>query len=482
MGKLINKLKNMPVPVKASLAYTICSILQKSIGLITMPLFTRIMSEEQFGVHTVYTNWTGMFMIILTLNLAYGSFSTAMIRFEKERDAYISSIQGISCVLVGIFLVIYTPFRTFINNHILSLGTPFVILMVAEVIGSFAIACWQGKKRFEFKYKSIVALTLCMSLISPVLAYFLVKASTPNNQGFGRIIGYALITVIVGLAIFLFNMLKGKKLFSRKYWKYALGFNIPLIPYYLSQYVFSSSDVIMITYFRGKGDAGIYSVGYKLALVLTVILNAVNDSYVPWLYGRIRAGKQEENKKVSNGIALLMAVLLLGVTIMAPEIIGILADDKFIRAMWVVPPVAMSILLLFYSQLFINIQFYYEEKMLLVYASIGAALVNVLLNWLLVPKFGFVAAAYTTLVSYGVFALCNYYAMKYSLSVHERPNNSCDLRGLTMILIGYAALAFVAVVLYPYPIVRYAIVVAALVVLYILRNRIIAFLKNLKSR
>ena len=479
MAQLLKNLKKMPVAVRASLAYTICSILQKSLGFITLPLFTELLTTEQYGQYAIYSSWSSIFMIFLTLNLAYGSFSTAMIRFEKERSGYIASIQGISLLLVTIFLAVYLPFRHR-WNEILDLSTPLVILMVLEILGNFAMACWLGVKRFEYRYKSVIALTLSTALISPVIAYILVVHS--EEKGFARIFGYAGVTIIVGMVLFILNAVKGKKPYQSKYWKYALGFNIPLIPYYLSQVVFNQSDRIMIDRYCGMDKAGIYNVGYQLAVVLTFVLNAVNDAYIPWLYGRIRAGRQEENKAVSNGIAVLMAVLLLGVTVMAPEIIGILAADEYQEAMWVVPPVAMSILLLFYAQLFINIQFYYEEKMLLVYASIGSAVANVILNVVFIPLFGFAAAAYTTLASYAIFAVTNYYAMRYSLSVHERPNNSCDLKGLLLILAVYAVLAAAAMALYPYAVVRYAIVAAVFVVLILQRKRILSFIEQLRNR
>ena len=53
MSKLIEKIKSMPVTVKASVAYTICSVLQKGLVIITMPLFTRLLTQEQYGQYTV---------------------------------------------------------------------------------------------------------------------------------------------------------------------------------------------------------------------------------------------------------------------------------------------------------------------------------------------------------------------------------------------------------------------------------------------
>ena len=104
---------------------------------------------------------------------------------------------------------------------------------------------------------------------------------------------------------------------------------------------------------------------------------------------------------------------------MGPEIVMFIGGDKYAGAENVIPPVAVSLLLLFYAQLFINVEFYYEKKKDLVFASIGAAILNLVLNWIFIPRYGYVAAAYTTLVSYVVFAGSNYLAMKRILRSNQ---------------------------------------------------------------
>ena len=86
--KLRNKWGSLSPEARAATAYAICSIVQKCIGFINMPIFTRLMTTDEYGEMTVYSSWSGIFSIILTLNLAYGSFSPAMLKFEKERDLF----------------------------------------------------------------------------------------------------------------------------------------------------------------------------------------------------------------------------------------------------------------------------------------------------------------------------------------------------------------------------------------------------------
>ena len=459
---MLKKWNAVPVAVKASAVYAVCSILQKCLSFLTMPLFTRLMTTAQYGQYMVYTSWSSIFTIFITLYLAFGCFNTAMVRFEEDSDRYIAAIQGICTALAVVFLAIYLPFRNFFNK-LFELPTALVLLMVAEIVMTFSLSCWYGKLRFSFRYKPVAAVTLLIAVLSPLLAYFLVTASP--EKGYARIFGYGLVVVAFGGAIYIRNLLRGKSFFHKKYWRYALSFNVPLIPYYLSQVVFNQSDRIMISHFSGQDKAGIYGVACTLALVLNFVLNAINDAYVPWLYRNLKIKNTSDSPKVANIIGVLMAVLLLGVIGLAPELIHLLAGEQYREAVWAVGPVAVSVLLLFYSQLFINIQFYYEQKGMLVFASLGAAVLNIVLNALMIPRFGFLAAAYTTLVSYLVFAGANFWAMRQTLKKQAIQEKLFDMRGLSLILLAFVVLSAAAMALYDYLVIRLAIAAVFVIVL-----------------
>lgn len=472
-------IKNTPLGVKASVAYAVCSMLQKSLSLITLPLFTRLLTQTQYGQYNVYVSWMNIFTIFITLNLSAGSFSKAMISFENDRSGYIAAVQNVTLLLGGIFLLIYLPLQNF-WNPLLELPTELVLLMVAEIILQSALLCWYGHRRFTYQYKGVIALTLLVAFASPILAYILVSGAT--EKGIARIIGYALVIIAVGLACFIYQAIKGKGGFQKKYWRFALVFNLPLIPYYLSQVVFNQSDRIMISHLSGTNKAGIYSVAYTLATILNFVITAINGSYVPWFYNKLKAKEGADNKPVANGISILLAFLLLAVIALAPEIIYVMAGKDYAEAMWVVPPVAMSLLLMFYSQLFINLEFYYEERMLLVWGSIGAALCNILLNWLLIPVWGYVVAGYTTLFSYGAFALSNYLTLSVLKKKYQISCDYFDLKALILIFLVFMALSFAAMSLYLLPVVRYCIIGAVLLALILLRKAVIKFVKSVLVR
>lgn len=476
--KQLTRFKNIPIEARVSMAYAVCSILQNCLQFVTLPLFARILTTEQYGQYTIYTSWSAILVIFITLNLPYGSFSTAMVKFEGKREGYIASAEGICLLFAACFLAIYLPFQRQ-WNRLFELPTGLVLVMLCEILANAGILFWSGKKRFEYRYKSVIAVTLFQALLSPVVAYCLVISS--DERGYARIVGYAGVAILTGGVIFILNLLRGRRIFDKQMWSFALGFNLPLIWYYLSQVVFNQSDRIMISHYCGKAQAGIYGIAYSLAMVLTFVLNAVNNSYVPWFYGKLQKGQQRDNRGIASGIAVLMAVLLLGVIWLAPEIIWVMAGSEYAEAVWVVPPVAMSVLLLFYAQLYINVEFYFEKKKHLVIASIGAAFLNIGLNAWLIPVFGFVAAGYTTLVSYVVFAFANYAAMRRVLRQEGLADDAFDHMRLCLIFVGFILLGFAGSFLYRYVWVRYLVLAAVLAAVLVWHRRLLEYLGRLRS-
>lgn len=477
MGKLKEKWQALPPAAKASTAYLICNIVQKCMSFFTMPLFTNLLTEEQYGQALVFSSWSGILSIALTLNLAYGSFPRAMVKYEDQRDSYISSLQGICLTLSALFFLIYLPFRSFWNG-LLELPTPFVVLLVAEIFFNTAILLWCGKKQFEYRYVGVVTVTMLQVLMVIGLSFVLIVNT--EEKGYARILGGAVPTILVGGTLFVVNLVRGKKLFSRTYWRYALGFNIPLLAYYFSQVIFNQSDRIMISHIVGQDKAALYGVACSLATVLSFVMNAINGSYVPWFYGKLKSGQQHENKRISLGISLLLAILLSGVIWFAPEIILIFTNRNYVEAANVVPPVALSTFLLFYAQLFINVEFYHEQKRSLIWASVGGAAANLVLNWIYIPRFGYVAAAYTTLVSYILFVLCNYLSMKKLLRDKDLPDDAYDYRGLLLLFAAFLVTSFLGNWLYPHLVARIVVSALVLIVVWIKRQYFIDIYHDFK--
>ncbi len=467
----------MPREIKASVAYTFCSILQKGLSFITLPLFTRLLTTTQYGQYTVYGSWGSIFTIFITMNLAYGTFQTAMIKFKEHRIEYSSSIASIFIVLGAVFSLIYYPFTTFWNK-IFELPTIIVSFLIVEIIMTGVTDCWFARNRFEYKYREVVIVTLVKTILSPLLAFFLVMIS--EEKGYARIIGYGIVNIVFGIVIMIKTYCQGKTFFNKTFWKYAFTFNLPLIPYYISQMIFNASDRIMISKFCGEDKAAIYGVAYSLAIVLTFVINAINDSYAPWFFRKIENREGKENKKISTMLTLIVALGLWIIVAITPEFIKIMAGEKYISGIWAVPPVAASMLMLFYTQLFDRVLFFFEKKYLLILGGIIPSIVNLVLNYFFIPKYGFVAAAYTTLVSYMLFVVINYFSMRHTIKKKGVENDLYSLPKLIGIFIVFVMASIIMMLLYNKIIIRYAIIIVVCIIVFVLRKKIITLFKEVK--
>lgn len=476
--KIIERYRSLSKEVKASTAYTVCNILTKCLSLITLPLFTRMMSTEEYGLSTVYVSTAAIVVIFTSLQLPYGSLSTAMIKFKEDRDGYLSSVCAISAMLTAIYIILCILFR---NTMTQWLDLPFflIVLMGIEMLFTTAQSAWMGLQRFEFRYKNVVIVTLCTAVLSTVVSLLAVIYST--QKGIARVCSNAIVVCLVGFVIFIQLLYKGHKPFERKYWKFAFSFNIPLIPYYLSQVIFNQSDRLMINKICGRGDAAIYGVAYSLATILTFVVSAIHNSYTPWFFERIDRKEFAGNKKIASLLSAGIAFMLLGIIVLAPEIIYIMAGEKYTKAIWVVPPVAMSVLLLYYANLFDCLLFFYEAKIFLAISAILSAGINIVLNAIFIPRFGFIAAAYTTLASYFILAVIDYIYMLRICQTEKIGNDIYDIKSLIGIFLVFIGLGFAAMSLYEMPIVRYSIITAVFVILFLFRRKLMNLFQNMKK-
>ena len=118
-----------------------------------------------------------------------------------------------------------------------------------------------------------------------------------------------LVQSCIGLYFYVLNLYRGKYFFCKKYWLYALNFNLPLIPHYLSQSVLNQSDRIMINSMVGMGEAAIYSVAYSISTLMVLVTSAINSSFIPYTYKCIRDKKYTELGNITKQYGLFLQLL-----------------------------------------------------------------------------------------------------------------------------------------------------------------------------
>lgn len=466
---ILNKYNSMPITVKATFWFFVCSVMQKGISLITVPIFTRLMTTEEYGVFSTYQAWLNIFVIFTTFKLNYGVFNKGMTKYINEKDTYTSTMTLITTMLCVIFLLFYFIFRNEINS-LTELSTPIILLMIAEMVFSPALSFWSLRERYEFHYKNVVFITLLLSVMNALAGVIAVLFY--KEKDIARIVSCAIINIIFGLVIYIYVLKKPKIRFNKKIARFAILFNLPLIPHYLSEYVLDQSDRIMIQKLCSQTALGLYSVVYNAGLIMKIFVSSLNSALIPWLYQSLEKQHYDRIKKVIFYTCLLLAVPLLLFIIIAPELLIIFAAPQYSEAIYIIPPVAASIYFIFLFGIYGNIEFFWDENKFTMYMSMIAAGTNIILNYIGILKFGYIAAAYTTLFSYVVLSILHCIFVE-NISKGKIKDYVLNEKGIWIVSMLFCVAAIGVSRLYKYVFVRYIICICILVILFTVKKRII---------
>lgn len=474
INKLINKYKNLSLTAKAGIWFVICSCIQSGIKFISLPIFANIMSVTEYGKVTLYTSWMSVIYIFATLALgrANGVFYVAMVKFPKDKNKFTTSMEGLTiflCIIVHILMYV----STFIFGDWIGIGSYVYFAMCIELIGYGIMLIWSLRMRFEYKYRALLLMTLSYSvgtIIIPMIGVLI--CPTYISPSFMKNICSAFISLILGLVALILSIKGSRELFNANYWKFAFKFNIVLIPHYISNVILVQSDRIIIAKIINEAAAAIYNVAYTLGVAAQVITQALINAINPWMYKRISEGKGSSVTKPVNYLIMLVSVMVIGVCLVMPEIFIILFPEAYSQALSIIPPVAAGVLWAFIFNLFASIELYFSGNKFVSFASFTGAFINVVLNLLLIPIFGYYAAAYTTLICDIIYAF-----MHTIFSVRLLKKNMPNTELLSVktswgIGIITTSLCLLILQLYPYALIRYSFVIIFVCMSVIKRNHI----------
>lgn len=479
--KVVDKYRNMSQPAKAGLWFAICGFVQKGINFVTVPIFTRLLTTEQYGIVSVFNSWEALVSVLCTLNLFYGGFNNGMLDYKSRRDEYVSSVQGLITAITAGWVIVYLLGHHFFDGM---LGMPPLLVwaMLLQILASAALLLWSARQRYEFQYRKLVLITLLNAVLGSGVSIAAILLSQSKYGAHAKILANAAVIVVLCGGIYFYNLQQGKRFYSKDIWKSAFCFNLPLLPHYLSTMVLNQADRIMIDRMVGSSEAGIYSVAYSASMVLNILASAINHAFAPWLYRRLDKKEYKGIAEIANIMFAGFAFVLIMLIAFAPECIYLLAGEKYIEAIVIVPPVASSLYFIFVYQIFANVEFFYKKNKFIAYASMLGAVLNIVLNYGGIRLFGYVAAGYTTLICYMLFCLAHFYFMSMICKKEFSGITLFHAKITFLIAAGLIAAAFLMLPLYAYPIIRYAILTVAFVVLIFNRNRIIKIAKTMKER
>lgn len=478
MNKIQRRYGALSLEVKAALWFAICNFMNKGIAMIVVPIYTRLLSTEEYGKYTVFQSWLNIFVVVATLEIARGHYKVGITKYEDDVDQYTTSVMGLSNIVTLIFIAVYVCAIPFFNG-ILGMPTHVVVWMFIQLLVYPAWEFWAIRQRFAYKYKTMVFATLLVAVLSPLIG--IAGIVIMNMQSEAAIFSKLGIQGLIALLIYLQFLRRDRHPFAGKYWKQVFVFNVTLIPYLLSTTILNQADRIMINSMVGAAEAAIYSVAYSIAMLMQLANNAVSDALIPWIYRRLKGEQYSDIEPVTNKLLILVAAMNLLVVLFAPEVLAIFAPARYIDAIWVIPPVTVSVFFMFLFQRYINVEVYYGATSSVSATSVMVALLNIGLNYVCIKQWGYFAAGYTTLFCYVVFCIAHYFNLKHICKKHCNNHQIFTARYTLIVCIIFLALIIGMMALYPYRIVRYIAAFAMCGYGYYKRDFVIWLLKNKRA-
>ena len=341
--QLFNRLKSISIQSRASIVYTIASLVTKGLSFITLPIFTRLLSTSEMGVTTTFTSWYTILYSVVTLSIAQGSVNVAFMEFRDNRNSYQSSVLALSTIsslfFFGIF-VVNVPFW----SDFFALPESVCYLLFISFMFTPATDMWMARQRYEYKYKAVVTVTISSAILSAGFSIFsVILAKSKGIVELGTIKLFSQYTITIGVAVILYCLMiyKGRTFYDKKYWSFALKLSLPLIIHSLAKHIMDVSDRTMIAKMVGSSEAGIYGVLQNVSMASLILWTAINNSLIPYMFEQLKEGKQKDISKVVQPLIAIYGVFALVLTLISPELIKILATEEYLQAIYIMPTITL---------------------------------------------------------------------------------------------------------------------------------------------
>ncbi|HNE50425.1 MAG TPA: oligosaccharide flippase family protein [Chitinophagales bacterium] len=391
--------------------YLLSLALTQVITVLSIPVFTKLLAPDDFGVYEVYNNTIRFLSVLISLNL-YAGFYRYYFEQKLNKQPLMQFLLRMSFFSFIIGVVLLLVFKNILLKTVNLPGDVFIWIP----IGIFSTIILN----FFVTYNNAQQLSIRTGVWQLIMQFLRVGASILfiwyfSKNYLGRIAGEYTAMLLVSVLLLL--------LYFRKYIgfsevlpnkleiiKYATAF----IPIGLSSYIISYIDLVLINNIQGNAASGVYSYAYKFAVIYSGFSQSFVTANRPTLFNLLKENKNEEVVEQIRSMFKLITVLASIFIFFGGDAGCILSfKPEFNEALHLLPILIMGYVLSDIAEIY-NFFLYYSKKVKLFYISfLTTAIVNFILNLLLIPKYGYQVAAYTTLASYTVLFSATYLVCKF---------------------------------------------------------------------
>ncbi len=431
----------------ASAVYGLGSVLVRGLTFLLLPLYTRYMSPAEYGVVALTVTVTAVLGLLYSLGLrgavSRSFYEHGTLEERKERMGTLWIAMAVSAGVMALALdrlgpwlagtiLPEVPFHPYLR---LAVWTAFL-----GVLGLAPLALLQAQERSV----AYVSVTVGSALsTTAVTVWLVVRGHGAEGYLQGALIGAA----VAAVPYLWLTAGQARPVFRTRVLVAALGYGLPLVPHTLAGWALEMSDRAILARFLPLHDVGVYSLGYQLGAVLGLLTTAFNAAWIPLLFGTLKAEGEAAHARLARlatYYAMVLCFIGLGWSLLVEYAIVLFAGPEFRGAHRITPWVVGGYICAGLYLIPTNLLFWRQQTKVFPLVTLAAGAVNVGLNLWLVPQYGTIAAAWSTLAAYASLLLLTWRSAE---RVHPFPY---EYRRVGWIL-GIALALFLAGRFLPFP-------------------------------
>ncbi len=384
---------------RLSAIYGAGSLLNSIIGFLLIPIYSRNVSTADYGIYSLFVITGQVVSLIALMGLSAAMFREIIYRQSDEKTVISTAFNSLSLVTVAFFglLILLAPHISallFKGEHVDLLR----LILVSSGLSNFgyiALSTLQIREQ-AVRYSRLMVIRFVIGVLFNIL--FIVVF----HMGLTGLVLAELVMTSTAMLMYLWILRHDlRPQLSRPILRSMLRYGLPLIPFQLASIVLTSSDRYFLEHSAGADQVGIYSMGYKIAMIVQIIVSAVHAAWSAQMF----AIAKEDNAprryaRILTYYAASIGFLGLAVSVVARDVIIIMADPSYHEAYIVVPIIVLSAMAfggVNMTNVALNIKGRTELNAPII---VAVAIGNLGLNYLMIPPYGMMGAAWATLISY----------------------------------------------------------------------------------
>ncbi len=411
---LVNKLKSsnwLNAVVKHSKWYLLASLSTKALGFLLLPIYTRYLTPTDYGILTniEITNYLLPFFFSFTLVSAFDRFYHQNIEQEDYLPTLFSTIFWFvflsGSIVVGLAMLsspLWMPYLLGIPAY------PYAILGFAPILFTEIALLGFAFFRQSLQAKNVSLILIGSALINIVISLYLVIGLEMGVIGrlWGNVGAAVFSFVAVGIYAYRKQLLQWR--IRKDLLKECLMYSIPLVPLVASSWINVFSDRFFIGKFIDLEAVGIYSIAFHISMVLYFVGESIIQVLVPITMAGLENKNLDTKKKLSDYTFYLWIFLMFGwlfISFFSKFIIGYFLHESFFMTHTILPVLCLAMVFQMIHRLYGQVIKFHKKTKIFTIGAIGSSCLNVGLNLLFIPQYGYIAAAYTTLFVSVLYAL-----------------------------------------------------------------------------